>query len=41
MKFKSVLKKILKNESKNSQVSYKVKELTKSKEFFYLVDIYK
>lgn len=41
MKFKSVLKKILKNESKNSQVSYKIKELTKSKEFAYLVDIYK
>lgn len=41
MKLKTILRKILKNESKNSQISYKVKELVKSKEFGYLIDIKK
>lgn len=41
MKLRTILKKIFKNEGKNSQVSYKVKTLIKSKEFDYLVDVKK
>ncbi len=41
MKLKTILKKIFKNESKNSQISRKIKELAKSREFDYLVDVKK
>lgn len=41
MKLKTILKKVLKIEGKNSQISYKIKGLIRSKEFDYLVDVKK
>jgi hypothetical protein len=41
MKLKTVLKRVLKIEGRNSQILYKIKGLIKSKEFDYLVDVKK
>ncbi len=41
MGIKTILKKIFKSDGKNSQISFKIKALSKSKEFDYLVDVKK